>query len=127
MKKIIFCVICLNFLFSIAVFAAEKLDLTIPAGTVVKSNPVKTATMHATGKVTEISGLIVKIERTIKGKAEVMEFVLEKSPENIGLNDFVKIDYVEKDKVLTALKVCKIKPRTKEAKTDSPRSVPEKK
>lgn len=117
MKKIISCVIYLIFLFSVVAFAADKLDITIPAGT-VKSNPVKTATMHATGKVIEFSGLAVKIERTLKGKAEVMEFILEKSPENIGLNDFVKVGYVEKEGKLTAVTVSKIRLKTSPVNAD---------
>jgi hypothetical protein len=53
--------------------------------------------MSAAGKVLEISDTILKIERTLKGKAEIMEFILEKSFPNIAAGDQIKVSYREKD------------------------------
>ena len=63
----------------------------------VKTNVVKSAKMYATGKVIEISDSSIKIERTLRGNSETMEFLLDKPQENIAVNDSVKIAYTEKD------------------------------
>ena len=67
--------------------------------------------MNATGKVIEISDSSIKIERTVKGNAETMEFILDKPAENIVVNDSVKIAYIEKDGQLLASQVAKAKPK----------------
>ncbi len=53
--------------------------------------------MSTAGKVLEVSDTILKIERTLKGKAEIMEFVLEKPFTNIAVGDQIKVSYLEKD------------------------------
>jgi hypothetical protein len=53
--------------------------------------------MSTAGTVLEISGTSLKIERTLKGKAEIMEFILEKPFPNIAAGDPVKVSYREKD------------------------------
>ena len=58
----------------------------------VKTNISKAAKMHARGKVIEISDEAIKVERTVKGEVEIMEFALEKPVKNMIVNDFVKID-----------------------------------
>ena len=58
----------------------------------------------------------VKIERTVKGDVETMEFALEKPVKNIIVNDSVKIDYMEKDGKLIASRVAKVIFKKKEIK-----------
>lgn len=70
---------------------------------------VRTATMHAMGKVIKISDESIEIERIIKDDSEIMAFTLDEPAENIRVNDFVKIDYREKRGKLVALKVTKVK------------------
>ncbi|MEW6335164.1 MAG: hypothetical protein AB1558_12930 [Thermodesulfobacteriota bacterium] len=53
--------------------------------------------MSAAGKVVAISPTELRIERTIKGKAESMLFVLETPPPSIALGSQVKISYREKE------------------------------
>jgi hypothetical protein len=53
--------------------------------------------MSAAGKVLEISDTILKIERTLKGKAEIMEFILEKPFPNIAAGDQIKVSYLQKE------------------------------
>ncbi len=53
--------------------------------------------MNAAGKVLEVSDAVLKIERTLNGKAEVMEFILEKPFPNIAAGDQIKVGYLEKD------------------------------
>jgi uncharacterized protein (DUF342 family) len=72
--------------------------------------------MNATGKVIEISDSSIKIERTVKGNAETMEFVLEKPAVNITVNDSVKIAYIEKDGQLLVSRVVKATPKKMEKK-----------
>jgi hypothetical protein len=114
------------FLFSTLAFAADKI---VPPAKInpVKAGIVKAAVMHATGKVVEISDASIKIERTIKGDIETMEFALDKPLTNIIINDSVKIEYTEKDGKLTASKVSKVTLKKKEVKLPETKSVSGKK
>jgi hypothetical protein len=103
MKRLMVLVVGLVFLFCASAFAAEP----------VKA-PAKVAKMSATGKVTEISDTALKIERTVKGKAEMKEFVLEK-PAKAKVGDKVKVSYVEKEGKNVASKVTKVVMKKKAA------------
>ena len=59
-------------------FAAEK----TPA---VPSPRPRVPEMSTAGKVIEVSDTVLKIERTLKGEAEIMEFFLEKPFTNIAV------------------------------------------
>jgi hypothetical protein len=72
------------------VFAAEK-PRSAP------SLPPRIPEMSTAGTVLEISGTSLKIERTLKGKAETMEFILEKPFPDVAAGDPVKVSYHEKD------------------------------
>jgi len=114
MKKALWCTVGMILLLSTLVFAVDK-----PASSTdnpIKTNISKAAKMHARGKVIEISDEAIKIERTVKGAAENMEFALEKPVKNMIVNDFVKIDYIEKDGKLIASRVAKISLKKKEMK-----------
>ena len=115
MKKALWYVLGTVFLLSTLAFAADKAVSPAKADP-VKTNIVKAAKMHATGKVIEISDESIKIERTVKGDVETMEFALEKPVKNIFVNDSVKIDYLEKDGKLTASRVAKVTFKKKEIK-----------
>ena len=52
--------------------------------------------MNTAGKVVEVSATILKIERTLKEKVEIMEFVLEKPFPDIVAGDQIKVSYREK-------------------------------
>ena len=58
--------------------------------------------MNATGKVIEISDKSIKIERTVRGNVEAMQFALENPTENITVNDTVKIAYINQGGKLVA-------------------------
>jgi hypothetical protein len=126
MKKALSFLVGVVFLLTAMAFAADK-----PASTIkdqpVKTNIVKAAKMHATGKVIEISNEFIKIERTLKGDVESMEFTLDKPVADIGVNDSVKIEYVEKDGKLVASKVTKVILKKKEVKPIEIKPVPGKK
>jgi len=116
MKKAWLYVVGTVFLLSTLAFAADMAASADKAGP-VKTNIVKAAKMHATGKVLEISDASIKIERTVKGAVETMEFVLEKSVKNIIVNDSVKIAYIENDGKLIASRVVKVTLKKKEIKS----------
>jgi hypothetical protein len=59
--------------------------------------PPRITEMSTAGKVLEVSDAMLKIERTLKGKAEIMEFILEKPLPNIAVGDQVKVSYLERD------------------------------
>jgi len=115
MKKALWYIVGTVFLLSTLAFAADKAVSPAKAYP-VKTNIVKAAKMHATGKVIEISDESIKIERTVKGDVETMEFALEKPVKNIIVSDSVKIDYLEKDGKLTASRVAKVTFKKKEIK-----------
>ena len=116
MKKALWYLVGAIFLLSTLAFAADKTASPVNADP-VKTNVVKAARMHATGKVVEISGDSIKIERTVKGDIENMEFALDKPSTGIIVNDSVKIDYTEKDGKLIASRVVKVTFKKKEVKT----------
>jgi hypothetical protein len=107
MKKALWYVVGTVFLLSTLAFAADMAASPDKVGP-VKANIVKAAKMHATGKVIEISDASIKIERTVKGDVETMEFALDKPVKNIIINDSVKIAYTENDGKLIASKVAKV-------------------
>jgi hypothetical protein len=108
MKKTLVCmtgVICLLAAFA---FAADKPAIEANRGAVLKTTNVKTAKMNARGKVVEISDKAIKIERSIKGNVEIMEFALENPVMDVAVNDSVKIAYSVKEGKLTAARVAKL-------------------
>jgi hypothetical protein len=70
-------------------FAAEKPSVPVPL-------PPRVPEMSTAGKVLEISDTVLKIERTLKEKAEMMEFALEHPFPGIAVGDSVKVSYLEK-------------------------------
>jgi hypothetical protein len=111
MKRSLVYIVSVAFLLSALVFAADKPVTNTTKVDRAKTNVVKSTKMNATGKVIGISDSSIKIERTVKGNAETMEFVLEKPAVNITVNDSVKIAYIEKDGQLLASRVVKATPK----------------
>jgi uncharacterized protein (DUF342 family) len=116
MKRALVYIVSVAFLLSALVFAADKPVTNTTKVDRAKTNVVKSTKMNATGKVIEISDSSIKIERTVKGNAETMEFVLEKPAVNITVNDSVKIAYIEKDGQLLVSRVVKATPKKMEKK-----------
>lgn len=126
MKKALWYMVGAIFILSTLTFAAEK--NTSHVGTEpVKTNVVKPTRMHATGKVVEISDETIKIERTVKGDMENMEFALDKPFAGIMVNDSVKIAYTEKNGKLIATRVVKVVLKKKDAKTPEAKPATDKK
>ena len=126
MKKALSYIFGLVFLLSVMAFAADKKTSAIKSEP-LKANIVKVAKMHATGKVIEISNESIKIERTVKGDVEFMEFAIDKTVADVGVNDSVKIEYMEKDGKLIASRVTKVILKKKEVKPIETKTVPGKK
>ena len=108
MKKILVCITGVVFLLAALAFAADKPATDATKNSAVKANVVKNANMNARGKVVEVSDKAVKIERSIKGNTQIMEFALDQPLENIAVNDSVKIDYSEQDGKFIASRVAKL-------------------
>ena len=116
MKKALWYIAGGVFLLSALAFAADKpISDTIKADA-VKTNTIKAAKMNATGKVINISDESIKIERTVRGNVEAMQFALENPTENIAVNDTVKIAYINQDGKLVAARVTKVDSKKKEVK-----------
>ena len=125
MKKALY-MVGLIFILSTFAFAVDRPASPVKADT-VKTNIVKAAKMHATGKVVDISDESVKIERTVKGDLVTMDIALENPVKNFNVNDSVKIDYVEKEGKLIASRVAKVIFRQKEIKQTEIKPLPGKK
>ncbi len=72
------------------VFAAEKPPAVSPP-------PPRVPEMSTAGKVIAVSNTELRIERTLKGKVETMEFILENPFPTIKVGDQIKVSYREKD------------------------------
>jgi hypothetical protein len=105
MKKTLACIVGLICLLAAFTYAADKTATEANQAITLKTTNVKTAKMNARGKVVEISDKAIKIERSIKGNLEIMEFALENPVPDIAVNDSVKIDDSVKDGKLTAARV----------------------
>jgi len=90
MKRFLTLAAILMFLCFTLVFAEEKPRSAPPL-------PPRIPEMSTAGTVLEISGTSLKIERTLKDKAEIMEFILEKPFPDVAAGDPVKVSYIEKD------------------------------
>jgi hypothetical protein len=123
MKRFLVLAALLIFVGFTLAFAAEKPKAAPP-------QPPRTPEMSTAGKVLEISGTLLKIERTLKGSAEIMEFILEKPFPNIAAGDQIKLSYREKDgrniltRVAPAPKTAVRKADKKETKPAGPSSAP---
>jgi hypothetical protein len=71
-------------------FAAEKTTTAPPT-------PPRVPEMSTAGKVIEVTATLLKIERSLKGEAETMEFFLEKAFADIAVGDQIKVTYREKN------------------------------
>jgi hypothetical protein len=87
-----------------AIIAVCVFVLTVFVLVFASENPVsppaparKTPEMSTAGKVIGISEKTLKIERSLKGKVEIMEFSLEKPFPEIVLGDQIRISYLERD------------------------------
>ena len=82
--------------------------------------------MSTAGKVLEVSDKVLKMERTLKGKTETMDFSLDKPFTDIAVGDQIKVDYLERDgrniliRVAPAKKTAVQKPKKTATKTASP-------
>lgn len=72
------------------VFAGEKPPAPPPAAPRVPE-------MSTAGKVIAVSNSQMRLERTLKGKVETMEFLLENPFPNIKAGDQIRVSYREKD------------------------------
>jgi hypothetical protein len=116
MKKALWYIAGGVFLLSALAFAADKPISDTVKVDAAKTNAIKAAKMNATGKVIDISDESIKIERTVRGNAEVMQFALENPTENIAVNDTIKIAYINQDGKLFATRVAKVDSKKKEVK-----------
>lgn len=99
MKRIMVVMLAALFLFAGTAIAAEQQK------EMGKAAPAKTTKMTATGKIVELSGTMLKLERSAKGKTETMEFMLESPLTDMKAGDKVTVQYVAKDGNKFATKV----------------------
>jgi len=111
MKRLMVLLLAVAFLFAGTAFAAEKAKGT------TKAAPAKAAKMTATGKIVDLSDAMLVVERSVKGKAETMEFGLDKPLAGMKVGDKVTVHYVVKDGKNMATKVTKSEAAKKTEKT----------
>jgi len=92
----------------ISIFAVE-ISSTVPAELELSKAlavvTVQETNVTFTGIVKEISDTKLLVERTVKGKVEFTEFVLDKPNEKIKTGDKVKVSYTRKEGKNIAMKV----------------------
>jgi hypothetical protein len=99
------------------VFAAEKPP-------VVSSPPLRVPEMSTAGKVIAVTDTELRIERTMKGKVETMEFILENPFPVIAVGNQVKVSYREKEGRNILIRVAPAKKTAVEkSKKDAPKAV----
>jgi hypothetical protein len=111
------------FVFSASVFAIDGTSQA-PA----KADPSKAVTVKApketkvsiTGVVKDISDTVISVERTVRGKTEIMEFALDKAVEKINVGDKVKVNYLKIATRVTPVVVRKIIRKTSPLKETKP-------
>ena len=122
MKRFLIVAAGLMLLWFTLAIAAEKTPPTAP-------RPPRVPEMNTAGKITEISDKVLKIERTLKGKTEIMSFVMEKPLTNIAVGDQIKVSYLEKDgrnvliRVAPAKMTAVQKPKKEQPKKEQPKTV----
>ncbi|MGO9136645.1 MAG: hypothetical protein ACLP9S_09020 [Syntrophales bacterium] len=100
MKRLMVLIAGIVFVFSAAVFAVDgtsQAPAKNDASKAVTVKPPKETKVSITGVVKDISDTMISVERTIKGKTEIMEFALDKPVEKITAGDKVKVNYLKKD------------------------------
>jgi hypothetical protein len=117
MKRFLIITATLMLLCFTLAFAAEKTP-TVP------SRPPRVPEMSTAGKVMDVSDKVLKIERTLKGEAETMEFSLEKPCTNIAVGDHIKVNYREKEGRNILIRVAPAKmTAVQKPKKDAPKAV----
>jgi len=100
MKRLMVLLTGIVFIFGASVFAIDGTS-QVPAkadpSKVVTVKPPKETKVSITGVVKGISDTVISVERTVKGKTEIMEFALDKAVEKINVGDKVKVNYIKKD------------------------------
>ena len=100
MKRLVMIAVSVTFLAYAPAFAAEKAK---------SPSPPRVPEMSAAGKVIEMTAERLRIERTLKGEAETMEFALEKKFDPIAVGEQVKVSYREKDGRFVLIRVAPAK------------------
>ncbi|MBU1055455.1 MAG: hypothetical protein KKC46_16775 [Proteobacteria bacterium] len=111
MKRLLLLMAAVFFILCASSFAAAVTEDELVAISVKSMG--KETKMSATGKVTELSDSMLKIDRRVKGKTEAMEFTLEKACSGISIGDKVKISYINKDDKNIAARVMKMQKKAK--------------
>jgi hypothetical protein len=100
MKRLMVLVAGIVFIFSASVFAidgASQAPAKADPSKAVTVKPPKETKVSIIGVVRDISDTMISVERTIRGKTEIMEFALDKAVEKINIGDKVKVNYLKKD------------------------------
>ncbi len=100
MKRLMVLAAGIVFIFSASVFAIDgtsQAPAKADPSKAVTVKPPKETKVSITGVVKDISDTTISVERTVRGKTEIMEFALDKAVEKINVGDKVKVNYLKKD------------------------------
>jgi hypothetical protein len=92
-------------LVGVLILGGALLAFAVEPPTAAPPLPSRTPEMNAAGKVLEATAAILKIERTLKGKVELMEFILEKPFPELRAGEQIKVSYRERDGVNILIRV----------------------
>jgi len=104
-------IIALAFVFCALAFAGDQATKVTPKSEPAKATTIKVVKMKATGKVVNVTDTSLKIERSIKGSVETVEFALEKPLTTFKVGDKVMVWYITQDEKNILTKITKQGPK----------------
>jgi hypothetical protein len=111
MKRMAVWIIGVAFFFCALAFAGDQAAKGTPGSEPAKATSIKVVKMKVTGKVVDVTDTMLKIELTIKGRVETVEFALEKPLTKIKVGDKIIINYIIKDEKKVATEITKRGPK----------------
>lgn len=111
MKRLSLCIIVTTLVLWAFASAGDQAVKVPPKSDPAKAAIVKVVKMKATGKIVDITDTTLKIERTIKGSIETVEFLLEKPLTKFTVGDKVMVWYISQDEKNIVTRITKQGPK----------------
>ena len=103
-------IVILLFLSSLLKYLLKFLRAKVDSSKAPAVRAAKRTKVTFIGVVKGLSDTTILVERTVKGKVELIEFVLDKPTEKIGVGDKVRMSYLKKEGKNIATTVTRLLP-----------------
>ncbi len=111
MKRLSVCIIVITLVLWTLASAGDQVVKVPLKSEPAKATTVKVVKMKATGKIVDITDSTLKIERTIKGSVETVEFLLEKPLTKFTVGEKVMVWYISQDEKNIVTRITKQGPK----------------